>query len=178
MTDDQREVCYAQLGNGVIGCFDIETETYVDKLALPDIHSGPRRITMGDDGVLWVALFGSGQIAAYDTNTHKLIDIYDLPDRGSAPYAVTWDPVRKMVWVPTSNTDVIYRFNPADNSFGVLPLPRQRTLLRMVDVDPETGALITSYANIIEQVQGPRMALVIEPGDDAYPKKLNFKGEK
>jgi hypothetical protein len=37
-----------------------------------------------------------------------------------------------------------------------------------VDVDPATGRLVTSYGNIVEQVQGPRMALIIEPGDGAY----------
>jgi cytochrome c len=43
-------------------------------------------------------------------------------------------------------------------------------MMRMVDVDPETGHLITSYANIVEQVHGPRMALIIDPGDEAYEK--------
>ena len=178
MTDDQKYVWYSQLGNGVIGCFNIETEQFEDVVTLPDPYSGARRITMGANDILYVAMFGSGQIAAYDTKARKMIGIYDLPDRGSAPYAVTWDPVREVVWIPTSNTDVIYRFDPKDASFGVLPLPRQRAFLRMVDVDPATGALVTSYANIIEEVQGPRMALVIEPGDDAYSKKLDFGGAK
>jgi cytochrome c len=72
------------------------------------------------------------------------------------------------VWIPTSNADAMYRFDPADKSFAVLPMPRTGALLRMVDVDPDTGWLITSYANIVANVQGPRMALIIDPGDDAY----------
>ena len=41
----------------------------------------------------------------------------------------------------------------------------------MLDVDPQTGVLITSYANIVENVHGPRMALIIDPGDGAYGNK-------
>jgi hypothetical protein len=37
----------------------------------------------------------------------------------------------------------------------------------MVHVDRRSGALVTSYANIVEHVRGPRMALLIDPGDDA-----------
>ena len=47
-------------------------------------------------------------------------------------------------------------------------MPRQNAYLRMIDVDEETGELITSYANIVEYSHGPRMALVIDPGDGAY----------
>ena len=70
-----------------------------------------------------------------------------------------------MVWVVTSNADVIYRFDPATKKFSVLPLPRAGAFLRMVDVDPDTGVLITAYANIRTDVHGPRMALLIDPGD-------------
>ena len=119
-------------------------------------------------GTVAVASFGSGQLLVYDTKRKTRIGLYDLPDRASAPYAVTWDPVRKVVWIPTSNADAIYRFDPKTASFGVLPMPRGGAYLRMIDVDPPTGRLITSYANIVEQAHGPRMALVIDPGDGAY----------
>ena len=105
----------------------------------------------------------------YDTVAGRQIGIYDLPDTGSAPYAVTWDPVRRVVWIPTSNGNVIYRFDPSDKSFGVVPLPSQGAFLRMIDVDPDTGVLVTSYANVVDFVRGPRMALTVDPGDQAYP---------
>jgi len=88
-----------------------------------------------------------------------------LPDRASAPYSTTWDQRRGVVWITTSNADAIYRFEPKTRSFGVLPLPRERAFLRGLIVDRQTGALITSYANIVEHVRGPRMALVIDLGD-------------
>ena len=71
------------------------------------------------------------------------------------------------MWIPTSNADVIYRFDPRTDRMGVLPLPRERGFLRMVHVDRSTGQLVTSYANIVEHVRGPRMALLIDPGDGA-----------
>jgi hypothetical protein len=53
----------------------------------------------------------------------------------------------------------------------VLPLPRTNSFLRQVDVNPKTGLLTTSYANLPFPVHGPRMALIIDPGDHAYPKE-------
>jgi hypothetical protein len=38
-------------------------------------------------------------------------------------------------------------------------------------VDPETGWLVTAYGNIVEQVHGPRMAVIVDPGDGAYDRK-------
>ena len=169
MTPDRKHLWYSQLAIGHFGSFNIETRKFEDSVVLP-MNSGPRRLAINDQGILFVPLYGRGQLIEYDTRAHRQVGIYDLPDLASAPYAATWDPVRKVVWIPTSNADAIYRFDPADKSFTVLPMPRTGAMLRMVDVDPETGHLITSYANIVEQVHGPRMALIIDPGDDAYAK--------
>ena len=167
MTSDRETVWYSQLGIGSFGSFNTTTREFTTPIVL-DENAGPRRLSISDEDILYVPLYGAGQLVEYDTRNHVLIGIHDLPDRASAPYAVTWDPVRRVVWIPTSNADVIYRFDPRDKSFTVLPLPRSGAMLRMVDVDPDTGYLITSYANIVEQVHGPRMALIIDPGDSAY----------
>lgn len=173
MTKDRNEVWYSQLGNGVFGGFNIDTQEFIGPFTLPSANAGPRRITISDDDVMYLALYGTGQIAEFDIKTRTMLGIHDLPDTGSAPYALTWDPVRKVVWVASSNNDVIYRFDPATRAYGVLPLPREQTFLRMIDIDPETGVLVASYANIVENVNGPRMAFVLEPGDGVYPKKFS-----
>jgi streptogramin lyase len=165
MASDRTRVWYSQLGTGSFGSFNVETLQFETAVQLPGKSSGPRRITMSDKDVLYVPLYGAGQLVEYDARARKIIGTYDLPDRASAPYAVTWDPKRKVVWIPTSNGNVIYRFDPRDKSFGVLPLPREGAFLRMLQVDKNSGALITSYANIVENVHGPRMALMIDPGD-------------
>lgn len=172
MTSDRKHIWYSQLGIGSFGSFNVETREFETRVVLPDADAGPRRLTISDDDILYVPLYGAGQLIEYDTRAGKLLGQYDLPDTGSAPYSVTWDPVRKVVWVATSNADVIYRFDPQTKRFGVLPLPRTGAFLRMIDVDPESGVLVTSYANIVEFVPGPRMALIIEPGDGAYARPL------
>lgn len=168
MTADRKHIWYSQLGIGSFGNFNIETREFETRVTLPMADSGPRRLTISDDDVMYVPLYGSGQLVEYDTRSRKQLGIYDLPDTGSAPYAVTWDPVRKVVWIATSNADVIYSFDPETRSFGVIPMPRQGAFLRMIDIDPQSGVLVTSYANIVEFVKGPRMALIVDPGDGAY----------
>jgi streptogramin lyase len=172
MTSDQKEVWYSQLGNGVFGGFNVETEEFIGPFVLPDANAGPRRISISDDDVMYLALYGTGQIAEFDIKTRQMIAIHDLPDTASAPYAVTWDPVRKVVWAAVSNNDVIYRFDPTTREFGVLPLPRPQTFIRMIDIDPATGVLVASTANIVEVVNGPRMAMIIDPGDSVYPERF------
>ena len=54
--------------------------------------------------------------------------------------------------------------------------PMLRTLSVLLDIDPRTGVLVTSYANIVDIVQGPRMALIIDPGDDVYPERFGVMG--
>ena len=172
MTSDRKHIWYSQLGIGSFGSFNIETREYETRVTLPMADSGPRRLTISDEDIMYVPLYGSGQLVEYDTRASKQLGIYDLPDTGSAPYAVTWDPVRKVVWIATSNADAIYRFDPQTKSFGVIPMPRDGAQLRMIDIDPESGVLVSSYANIVEFVHGPRMALIVDPGDGAYGDKM------
>jgi streptogramin lyase len=165
MTSDRKRVWYSQLMIGVIGSFNIETMAFEKQIVLPSITAGPRRLTISEDDVIYIPLFGAGQLVEYDTRTDRMAT-YDLPDRAAAPYAVTWDPLRQVVWIPTSNADAIYRFDPLMKTFGVLPLPRQRAFTRMLTVDAATGDLVSSYANIHERVRGPRMAFTVHLGDD------------
>jgi streptogramin lyase len=172
MTSDRKHIWYSQLGIGSFGSFNVETREFETRVILPLADSGPRRLTISDKDIMYVPLYGSGQLLEYDTRTGEQTGLYDLPDTGSAPYAVTWDPVRKVVWIATSNADVIYRFDPETSSFGVIPMPRTDAYLRMIDIDPQSGVLVTSYANVVEFVHGPRMALIIDPGDRAYGNSL------
>jgi virginiamycin B lyase len=167
MAPDRTHVWYCQLGIGSFGSFNTETLKFETHVEFASPTAGPRRMSMSDDGVLYLALYGAGQLAAYDTKAGRMVAVYDLPDRASAPYATSWDPIRRVVWIPTSNADAIYRFDPRTRHFGVLPLPRERGFLRMVYVDRHSGDLVTSYANIVEHVRGPRMALLIHLGDGA-----------
>ncbi len=169
MTPDRKHLWYTQLAIGRFGSFNIETRKFEDSVVLP-MNSGPRRLAISDQGILYVPLYGRGQLIEYDTRARRQIG--DL--RPARPGQRT---LRRHLGSSAQggvDTDFQCRchlpFQPADKSFAVLPMPRTGAMMRMVDVDPETGHLITSYANIVEQVHGPRMALIIDPGDDAYAK--------
>lgn len=165
VSSDRTHLWFCQLGIAAFGSFNVDTLQFETYETLPMLDAGPRRIAMSDEDILYLALYGAGQLLEYDTKTRKTIGLYDLPDRASAPYSVTWDNLRKVAWIPTSNANVIYRFDPRDKSFKVLPLPREQGFLRMVGIDPKTGYLATSYANISIPVHGPRMAVLIDLGD-------------
>jgi virginiamycin B lyase len=166
MTSDRRYVWYTQLW-GYFGCFDTKMMKYETVVEVP-IGSGPRRPAITEKDILYVPLFGAGQIVEYDTLNRRQLGIYDLPDRASAPYAVTWDQGRQVLWVVTANADVIYRFDPKTKTFGVIPLPQPKTFLRSLFVDPDNGWLVTSAGNLPETTDGPRTALVIDPGDSTH----------
>ncbi|MCC6202586.1 MAG: carboxypeptidase regulatory-like domain-containing protein [Gammaproteobacteria bacterium] len=181
VSGDRSRLWFSQLGIAAFGSFNIDTLQFETYETLPMLDAGPRRMAMSDNDILYIALYGAGQLLEYDTRARKTLGIYDLPDRASAPYSVTWDNLRKVAWVPTSNANVIYRFDPQSKSFTVLPLPREQGFLRMVGVDPATGFLATSYANISIPVHGPRMAVLIDPGDgvrQATPRGTERKGEQ
>ncbi len=177
MSSNHQEIWYSQLGNGVFGGFDIVKKVFIGPFVLPSENAGPRRLTITEDDILYLALYGTGQLAEFDTKSRTMINIYDLPDTGAAPYAATWDTVRKVVWIATANGNVIYKFEPESKEFSVLPLPQPGGFLRMIDIDPTTGVLITSYANIVENVNGPRSVLIIEPGDQVYSERFVTQSE-
>ncbi|WP_372720176.1 PQQ-binding-like beta-propeller repeat protein [Immundisolibacter sp.] len=162
MSADRKQVWFTQL-NGIVGGFDVETGKLQTSLTFP-LGTIPHRMAIDDGDVIYVALSGDGQVLAYDTRAGKELARHPLPDRNASPYALTWDPRRRVVWVAASNTDVIYRLNPADGAVSVLPLPRPRAFLRMIDLDRTSGDLWTTYAHLPIN-RGPNYAVRIEVGD-------------
>jgi len=159
---DGRCVWWGQL-LGYYGCYDVEKKEHLH-LTQPSSGSGPRRMSIDKNDVLWVPFYGSGQVAKINASNGNLEKTYDLPDRSSAPYSVTWDEFRKVLWIGTANADVIYRFNPKTEEFHVVPLPRGMGYLRKIAIDPQTKDLVSSYANI-PTGSGPSMVLRISVKD-------------
>nr|ART36541.1 C743 [uncultured bacterium] len=162
MSADRKHVWFTQL-NGIVGGFDVESGKLDASLSFP-LGTIPHRMAIDDHDVIYVALSGDGTVLAYDTHAGKEVARYPLPDRNSSPYAVTWDQRRRLVWVAASNADAIYRLDPATGKTAVLPLPRERAFLRMIDIDRKTGDLWTTYAHL-PIGRGPNYAVKIEVGD-------------
>ena len=55
MSPDRTHVWYCQLGIGSFGSFNVETRRFETQVSLPSPTSGPRRISISDDGVLYLA---------------------------------------------------------------------------------------------------------------------------
>ena len=172
MSSDQQKVWFTQL-NGIIGSIDVQSKK-IDTASTFEMGQIPHRFAIDDQDVIWVALSGDGELLAYDTIGNKLVGRYRLPDANSSPYSTTWDSLRKVVWVSGSNADVIYRFNPANQQFHSIPLPRKRSFLRMIDIDRTTGDLWTTYAHLPVGA-GPNYAVQVQFKDGVYPQSAGVK---
>lgn len=163
MTSDKKHAWFTQLSSS-IGAVNMETGK-VD--AYYELPSGtiPHRMAIDDKDVIYVALSGDGQVWSLNTRQKDAKPkLYDLPDRNSAPYSVTWDNRRKVLWVATTNNNIIYRLNPTSGRISEYPLPRNDAFLRMIDIDPKTGDLWTTYSNL-PVGQGPNFIVQLTPGD-------------
>ena len=167
-----KRVWYTQL-HGHLGAFNTETEE-VEKIVPFPQGAAPRRMAIQEDGTLWVPLFGEGQLLKFDTARGVEAARYDLPDRGAASYSVTYDGRREAVWVGTTNSDRIYRFDIETERWSHYPLPRKEAYIRMIEVDLETGDLWTTYSNLPVGKRDPavhgtesanNMLVRLHPGD-------------
>lgn len=139
-------VWYAQL-DGNVGSFD--TEHDVPEYIIPFRRGdGPRRLAIAKDGTLWISLFGSSQLVEIDPNAAIELGRWQIPDRGAGPYGITLDKRRNAIWAATSNSDRIYRFDIATKKWTQYPLPRKETYLRMIELDPVTDDVWTTYASL------------------------------
>ena len=148
-------VWWAQmLGN--VGSIDTERDV-AERVIQFRKGAGPRRLAIQEDGTLWVPLFGAGQLVKIDGETGEEIARYSIPDRGAGPYGITYDRRRNAIWAATSNSDRIYRFDIADKRWRQYPLPRQESYIRMVELDPATNDVWTSYAALPVGKRDPKI---------------------
>jgi streptogramin lyase len=172
MDPNRKRVWFTQL-HGYLGAFNTETEA-VERIVPFPRGAAPRRMAIEDDGTLWVPLYGEGQLVKFDTNKGAEVARYDMPDRAGATYSVTLDPKRHAVWIGTTNSDRIYRFDIDDERWRHYPLPRKEAFLRMIEIDHATGDIWTTYANLpvgprdpaVHGIAGSNNMLVrLVPGD-------------
>ncbi len=145
--DRERDrVWWAQL-HGYVGSFD-PLKNQVERIVPFDRGAGPRRLAIQDDGILWIPLYGSSELVKFDSITGIELARFSIPDPGAGPYGVTLDKKRNAVWAATSNSDRIYRFNIATETWQHYPMPRKETFIRMIEVDPVSGDVWTTYASL------------------------------
>lgn len=167
-----KRVWWAQL-LGNVGSIDTERDVAERLIQFPK-GAGPRRLALQEDGTLWVPLFGAGQLVKIDGETGVELGRYTIPDRGAGPYGITYDKRRNAIWAATSNSDRIYRFDIAQKKWRHYPLPRRESYIRMIELDPVTNDVWTSYAALPVGKRDPKvfgvesannMIVRIQPGD-------------
>jgi virginiamycin B lyase len=165
-------VWWAQL-YGFVGSFDA-TANVPERVIPFERGSGPRRLAIQEDGILWIPLFGAGQLVKFDSLNGVELARYSLPDPGAAPYGVTLDKKRNAIWAATSNSDRIYRFDIDTGKWRHYPLPRRESFIRMIELDPVSGDVWTTYANLPVGKRDPalygsesanNMLVRLRPGD-------------
>ena len=169
MTADGKKVWFTQLSGAL---FSVNTETMkVDDIVPIARGSGPRRLTIDKDDVVYVPLNGAGALLAYDTRAKKEIGRYPLPDRAAAPYSANWDSTRNAVWISGGSAAKIYKFDIASKSYTEYPLPRKDgVIVRALPIDQRTGEIYFTYAPVAI-LKGPNMFVWLHPEDSASASK-------
>jgi streptogramin lyase len=149
---------------GSVGRFNTQTRTVDHEVTLPP-GSGPHRMVLDENGLLYVSLIGAGQVLVYDTRGLKQLERITLPDTASAPYDVMYDPARKALWMGTVNNDSLFRYDLKTRRFSEYPLGIANLNLRIVAIDPKTGDLWISNSPIPSNEPDMRRVFVVHPGD-------------
>lgn len=131
--DRQGLVWFCRLSGNMLGRLDPATGT-IDDVPTGD-GSGPRRMAVGPDGMLWVTAYGDGRLLKVDPAARRVVGSYPMPGgaRGG-PYAVTVDGAGR-VWANEISHDTVALFDPTSESFRVISLPSRNVGIRKAVID-------------------------------------------
>lgn len=115
-----------------------------DVFTMPTSHSGPRRLDVDAQGIVWIPAYGAGNLVRLDPRTGDFREI-ELPIRDAAPYVVRVDNARGRVWIGTGAADVVFEYDPLAGSFRTHALPSAGAMIRHMAVDVSTGDVWVAY---------------------------------
>jgi len=139
------KVWFARLHTDEIGSIDPDSGT-ITMIATP--FKGPRRLRTDADGRLWITAFPESAIARFDPATAQFtrFDLPLEPKGADTPYALNVDRPRGIVWVNGNQSDSLYTFEIASESWLNIPMPRRVTFTRDVEFEPD-GTAYTAIAH-------------------------------
>jgi len=130
---------------------------HTDEIASVDPDSGvvtmvktpfkaPRRLRSDRDGNLWIVAFNESQIARYAPKTGEFtrLDLPVAPKGSDTPYSLNVDRARHQVWVNGTNSDSVYRYDIASQSWSMFPMQRRVTFTRDVEISPKGQVYVSS----------------------------------
>jgi streptogramin lyase len=133
----------ARLHTDEIASVDPDTGT-VTMVKTP--FKGPRRLRADRDGNLWIVGFNESQIVRYAPKSGEFtrLDLPVMPKGSDTPYSLNVDRARHQVWVNGTNSDSVYRYDIATQTWVNFPMQRRVTFTRDVEISPQGRAYVTS----------------------------------
>lgn len=107
----------------------IATDGSVKTWDMPTTASGPRRLDVDPNGIVWIPEFGANKLARFDPKSETFTE-YTLPLRDTAPYIARYDAGRNLVWIGTGAADALFAFDPRTAQFKYYRLPTPDALVR------------------------------------------------
>ncbi|MCG2634459.1 MAG: hypothetical protein J4A00_05975 [Gammaproteobacteria bacterium] len=158
-----KNVWFSQNG-GILGRFNTTSKKVDVEIPFP-VGTGLHRMTIDDNGILYMGLQGAGQVYVYDTVNMQEKERLDLPDRAASPYAVAWDRTRNALWMGTVNNDALLRYDLATRAFTEIPLGIEDLHMRMIAVDYDSGDLWITNSPLPADTPEMRKIFQVHPGD-------------
>lgn len=135
----------ARLHTDEIASVDPQTGT-VTMIKTP--FKSPRRLRSDREGNLWIVAFNESQVARYAPKTGQftVLDLPVSPKGSDTPYSLNVDRERHQVWVNGTNSDSVYRYDIARQTWSMFPMQRKSTFTRDVEISPKGQVYVTSAA--------------------------------
>jgi streptogramin lyase len=158
-------IWYSKLNGNRIGVIDPAFDDGNIKEYEPPFI-GPRRLQLGDDGIVWVPSFGNGILGKFDPDTEEWT-LYDLPDaEDEIPYALSVHPKTGDVWICGTGSDSMYRFIPATEELIMYRMPSHVTYTREVEFHEDGSVWVCNSNYPVRHTERGRGSVIrIETGD-------------
>jgi streptogramin lyase len=118
---------------------------------MPTPNSGPRRLAIGPDGILWIPEWNTGKLTRFDPKSEKFSQFQPgLSTIG--PYDVEVNQKTGEIWMSGSLSSSIFRFDPATEIWTEFRWPTEPAYVRHIAVDEETGDVWSAYSSLPEAV--------------------------
>jgi virginiamycin B lyase len=118
--DKDGDVWFTNPSRNSIGKVDGKTMK-VTQWVSPTVDSYPRRVEIGDDGMIYSGEFKGGKMMRFDPNT-QTIQEFPLPGPDPSPYALGVD-AQGYIWYDSHHMDNLGRFDPKTGTVIEYPFP-------------------------------------------------------
>jgi streptogramin lyase len=147
------KIWYSKLNAHRIGRIDPAVEDGDIKEWVPPF-SGPRRLHVAKDGLVWVPFFGDGKFGSFDPETETW-KCYDMP-RGSdeIPYALNIHPQTGHIWVCGTGSDTLVEFIPDTEEMIEYRMPSQVTYTREVEFTADGSVWVCNSNYPARHIEG------------------------